>query len=523
MTFTSKKFCPIMDLEEFHECLKAVIEFTMNYIKSLREVDVLPNVEPGYLLKLLPEKAPEKAEAWQEVLKDVEKYIVPGLTHWRSPHFHAFYPGGHSHPSFIGEMICNTVASVGISWLACPAATELEVVIMNWVGKLLHLPKELLNCSEGPGGGSIQGSASETTFFCLTLARESVVTRTKRFHPEWDEHIIRSKLIAYASDQSNSSVEKAAKIATVSLRLLPSDDEGCLRGEMFLKALEEDVKKGLIPFCLIATLGTTPTCAFDKLDELGPICKMHNIWMHIDAAYAGTAFICPEYQHLMSGIEYCDSFNVNAHKFMLVHFDCSLLWLKDSTKVKEVCNVERVYLPNSEAEIIPDYRHWQFSLGRRFRSMKLWFVLRIFGAEGIQEHVRRMIRLTKIFENYVKFDNRFEIVGVPSIALVCFKIKGDNELTKELHRRLLADRKVFLTVATFKGKMMIRFMMANNLCEEVDVTFAWNEITRHTTEILQSVATPIKNNSQKTFTKSTTDVMIKIEQLNLESKFHKIS
>ncbi|CAL7951391.1 unnamed protein product [Xylocopa violacea] len=512
-----------MDLKEFHESCQAAIEFSINYAKSLRDVDVLPNVEPGYLLKLLPETAPEKPETFQEVLKDVEKYIIPGLTHWRSPHFHAFCPGGYSNPSFIGEIISNTFASIGLSWHACPAATELEVIVMNWVGKLLHLPKEFLNCSEGFGGGSIQGSASESTFLSLVIARETAVVRTKRLHPEWDEHFIRSKLVAYSSDQSNSSIEKAGKIATVLLRLLPSDDKGSLRGDTFLKAVEEDLEEGLIPFCLIATLGTTPTCGFDKLDELGPICKMHNIWIHIDAAYAGTAFVCPEYRHLMSGIEYCDSFNFNAHKWMLVHFDCSLLWLKDSRKITEIYNVERIYLDNNKVEIIPEYRHWQLSLGRRFRALKLWFVLRMIGVEGIREHVRRLIRLMKIFENYVKFDNRFEIIGEPSMSLTCFRIKGDDKLTEELHRRLTADRKLFLTIGAFKDKVMIRFMVASAITEEWDITFAWNEITRYTAEILQSVAIPVKENSQECFTKSTTDVAMKMEQLNLELNLHKIS
>ncbi|XP_043513776.1 3,4-dihydroxyphenylacetaldehyde synthase 2-like [Frieseomelitta varia] len=481
-----------MDTKDFIDFGKAVIDFVANYTETLREKNVLPNVEPRYLFNLLPEKAPQKPESWQEVFKDVERYIMPGMTHWNSPQFHAFYPTGNSYPAIIGDIIANGFGCIGLSWISSPACTELEMIMMNWLGKLLGLPKQFLSSNEGFGGGVIQGSASEVTLLCLIASREQATLCTKRLHPELDEAIIKTKLIAYASDQSNSSVERGALLASVPIRLLPTDDKCALRGETLLKAVKEDLKKGLIPCCVIANLGTTGTCAFDNLVELGPICKEYNMWLHIDAAYAGAAFACPEYRHLMSGIEYADSFNVNAHKWLLVNFDCSLLWLKDSRKLVEACSVDRIYLKHDKQGLIPDYRNWQIPLGRRFRSLKVWFVLRLYGVEGIQQYIRRSIQLAEMFENYVKSDSRFELVTERVLSLVCFRMKGDNQLTQELINRVTVRRKIYIIAATYREKLIVRLVIGSRLTREDDVMFAWNEITSQATEILRTVTPPLE-------------------------------
>ncbi|XP_076161625.1 3,4-dihydroxyphenylacetaldehyde synthase isoform X2 [Ptiloglossa arizonensis] len=345
-----------MDTKEFIDFGKAAIEFVANYTDTLRDRNVLSDVDPGYLSELLPDKAPKKAETWQEVLNDIERYIMPGITHWNSPNFHAFYPCANSYPALVADILCNGIGCIGFSWFASPACTELEVIMMNWLGKLIGLPNEFLNCSEGPGGGVIQGSASEATLVCLLIAKEQTTRRIKRLHPEWDENFIKNKLISYASDQSNSSVEKAGILASVPMKLLPTDDKCSFRGETLLKAIKEDQEKGLIPCYVVATLGTTGTCAFDNLEELGPICNAHNIWLHVDAAYAGAAFVCPEYRYLMSGVEYTDSFNFNPHKWLLVNFDCSALWVKDSKRLIETFSVNRIYLEHEKQGLVPDYR-----------------------------------------------------------------------------------------------------------------------------------------------------------------------
>ncbi|XP_076238860.1 aromatic-L-amino-acid decarboxylase [Calliopsis andreniformis] len=512
-----------MDAKEFLDFGKAAIDFIANYTENIRERDVLPDVQPGYLSQLLPEEAPQKPETWQEVLKDVERYIMPGMTHWNSPHFHAFYPTGNTYPAIVGEIFSAGFGCIGLSWLASPACTELEVITLNWLGKLLGLPKEFLFSSEGFGGGVIQGSASESTLVCLLTAKEQTTNRMKCIHPDWDENDLKTKLIAYTSDQSNSSVEKAGMLASVSMKHLPTDDKCSLRGSTLLKAVKEDIEKGFIPCCLIATLGTTGTCAFDNLEELGPICNEYNIWLHVDAAYAGAAFVCPEYRYLMAGVEYCDSFNVNVHKWLLVNFDCSALWLKDSRRLIETLRVDRIYLANEKQGLAPDYRNWQIPLGRRFRSLKIWFVLRLYGVEGVQEYIRHTIKLAEVFEKYVKSDNRFELVLERTMGLICFRMKGDEELTKELLNRLADNKKIYVIAGNFRGKVFVRFVVCSRLSREEDIIFAWNEITRAATAVLKSQVCSLQEESHASFIKSTDNIATRIENMKLESKTEKIS
>lgn len=503
-----------MNTSEFVNFAKTVIDFVANYTDTLGDRNVLPDVEPGYLSKLLPEEAPHKAEKWQEVFNDVEQYIMPGITHWNSPHFHAYFPTANSYPAIVAEILSSAIGCVGFNWIASPACTELEVITCNWLAKLLGLPKEFLYSKEGTGGGVIQGSASECTFMCLLVAKEHTTRRIKNLHPNMDEGLIKSKLIAYTSDQSNSSVEKAGLLGSMLMRLLPVDDKCSLRGETLKKAIEEDLEKGLIPCYVVATLGTTSTCAFDNLDEIGPICKEFNMWLHIDAAYAGAAFVCPEFRYLMSGVQYADSFNVNAHKWLLTNSDASMLWLKDSRPVVEAFSVNRIYLAENKKELLPEYRHWQISLGRRFRSLKLWFVMRIYGAKGLQEHIKHTIRLAQLFEKYVISDDRFELVTEVTMGLVCFRIKGDNILTKKLLDRLQARKRIYLIAGMYKDKLVARFVIGSRLCQKEDVIFAWNEISNQTTEILQEV----DKESIDKITKSSNDIVTRIETLNLKTK-----
>lgn len=300
-------------------------------------------------------------------------------------------------------MLSGAIACIGFTWIASPACTELEVVMLDWLGKMLDLPKEFLACSGGKGGGVIQGTASEATLVALLGAKAKTMQRVKAENPDWDDNTIVSKLVAYCSgkfelrsrivqgferfkflDQAHSSVERAALLGGIKMRKLEAGADQKLHGETFEAAVKEDLAAGLIPFYAVATLGTTNSCAFDKLDEIGPIGNRYNIWVHVDAAYAGSAFICPEYRHLMKGIETAESFNFNPHKWLLVNFDCSAMWLKDPNWVVNAFNVDPLYLKHDQQGSAPDYRHWQIPLGRRFRALKLWFVLRLYGVENLQ-------------------------------------------------------------------------------------------------------------------------------------------
>ncbi|KAL0273790.1 UNVERIFIED_CONTAM: hypothetical protein PYX00_006383 [Menopon gallinae] len=414
-----------MNVEEFRRYGKELIDFIADYIENSRDFPVLPSSEPGYLQNLIPREAPEESEKWDDIMKDVVKYILPGMTHWQSPHFHAYFPAGQSYPSILGELLSAGLGTVEFTWLSSPISTELEVIVMDWLGKLIGLPDEFLNCSDGKGGGIIQGSASETVFVCLLAAKQRMLKRLLEQDPNLDPDVIKQKMVAYSSDQSNSCVEKAGRLGSMKMRLLKSDNNCRLRGETLLKAIKEDIENGLIPTYLCATLGTTPTCAFDRIDELSPICSQYGIWLHVDAAYAGAAFICPEYRHLMKAVETTDSFNMNPHKWLLVNFDCSAFWIKDSTWLIETLNVDRIYLDHHKRAISSarDHRNWEIPLGRRFRSLKLWFTLRSYGAKGLQKFIRYQIYLAKEFEKLVRSDVRFEIPFESSLGLICFRLK----------------------------------------------------------------------------------------------------
>ncbi|XP_025833660.1 aromatic-L-amino-acid decarboxylase-like [Agrilus planipennis] len=357
-------------------------------------------------------------------------------------------------------------------------------MMMNWLGKLLHLPEEFLNCAGGNGGGVIQGSASESTLIALLTAKEKMVRTFKQKHPDMTENDIKGKLVAYTSDQANSSVEKAGILGSMKMRLLPADSDCILRGETLKKAIEEDRKKGLIPCYVVATLGTTGTCAFDNLEELGPICNEEDLWLHIDAAYAGSAFACPEYQHYMKGVKYATSFNFNPHKWLLVNSDCSALWVKNSKHLVDTFAVDRIYLKHKHEGVMPDYRHWQISLGRRFRALKLWFVMRIYGVEGIQKHIRTQIGLANYFEELVENDKRFE-VSTKKLGLVCFRIKGKNILTEKLQQLLTERKNIYCIPCYFREKYVIRFVVCSRLTLKDDIDYAWNEICSQTAQVFE--------------------------------------
>lgn len=309
----------------------------------------------------------------------------------------------------------------------------------------------------------------------------------KEIDPELDESITKTKFVAYTSEQCNSSVEKAGVLGSMKMRLLKSDQNGRLRGETLRQAFEEDEAQGLIPCYVVANLGTTGICSFDPLSELGPICQNKNVWLHVDAAYAGAAFICPEYRYLMKGIEYVDSFDVNAHKWLLVNFDCSAMWVKDGYDLINAFDVQRLYLDDVNATVkIPDYRHWQMPLGRRFRSLKLWSVLKMYGANGLRNFIREQISLAQYFAKLAQSDNRFIVEPEPSMGLVCFRLEKGDKLTKELLKNLTDKKQVFMVACTYRGRYVIRFVVCSQFTTKDDVEISWNVIKNEANHLYQN-------------------------------------
>ncbi|XP_017556310.1 aromatic-L-amino-acid decarboxylase [Pygocentrus nattereri] len=476
-----------MDTAEFRRRGKEMVDYVADYLENIEKRQVYPDVEPGYLRSLIPEEAPEQPETYEDVVKDIERVVMPGITHWHSPYFFAYFPTANSFPAILADMLSGAIGCVGFSWAASPACTELETVMLDWLGKMLNLPEEFLAGTKGKGGGVIQGTASEATLVALLAARCRMVKRILSDDPERPEADIISKLVAYSSDQAHSSVERAGLIGGVRMRKIPSDSKFSVRGEALRKVLEEDKAAGLIPFYFCATLGTTPSCAFDYITEIGPICNTEGIWMHIDAAYAGSAFICPEFRPLLDGVEFADSFNFNPHKWLLVNFDCSTMWVKNRTDIIAAFKMDPLYLKHDHQEsgLVTDYRHWQIPLGRRFRSLKIWFVFRMYGLRGLQDHIRKHVALAKEFEALVRVDERFQISAEVVLGLVCFRLKGSNDLNEALLKRINSARRIHLVPCQLSGRFVLRFAVCARTTESRHVQEAWAHITQLATELLR--------------------------------------
>ncbi|KAM5190244.1 aromatic-L-amino-acid decarboxylase isoform 5-T5 [Callospermophilus lateralis] len=477
-----------MDASEFRRRGKEMVDYVADYLEGIEGRPVYPNVEPGYLRPLIPTEAPQEPEAFEDVINDLEKIIMPGVTHWHSPYFFAYFPTASSYPSLLADMLCGAVGCIGFSWAASPACTELETVMMDWLGKMLQLPEEFLAGKDGEGGGVIQGSASEATLVALLAARTKVTRRLQAASPELTQAAIMEKLVAYFSDQAHSSVERAGLIGGVQMKAIPSDGKFAMRASALQEALERDKAAGLIPFLVVATLGTTSCCSFDNLLEVGPICKKEDMWLHIDAAYAGSAFICPEFRHLLNGVEFADSFNFNPHKWLLVNFDCSAMWVKKRTDLTGAFKLDPVYLKHSHQDsgLITDYRHWQIPLGRRFRSLKLWFVFRMYGVKGLQAHIRKHVQLAHKFESLVRQDSRFEICAEVTLGLVCFRLKGSNQLNEALLQRINNAKKIHLVPCHLRDKFVLRFAICSRMVESAHVQFAWEHIRELGEDVLRA-------------------------------------
>ncbi|XP_066930390.1 aromatic-L-amino-acid decarboxylase-like [Clytia hemisphaerica] len=466
--------------DDFRKFGKKMVDLIADYHENVPNMPVLPDVKPGYLAKLLPDEAPKEPEPWESICEDFKKAIVPGITPWNSPNFHAYFPTANSYAAVMGGMLADTIGCVGFTWIASPACTELEMLTMDWLAKMFDLPDVFQHAAEGHGGGVIQGSASESTLVAILAAKH------RKLSQYGHDEDFGSKLIAYTSKQSHSSVEKDVRLAGTKLRLLETDERFRLRGDELKRAIEEDKAKGLIPFFVCASAGTTNVCAFDALDEISAVSGEEGLWMHVDAAYAGAAMICPEYRYLMKGIENTDSLVVSCNKWLMVNFPCAAMFVRDSLDLINLFDINPLYLKHDYEQEIPDFRHWQIPLGRRFRSLKLWMVLKSYGVKGLQENIRRQIQQAQLFEGMIRDDVRFEVVNDVLMGLVCFRLIGDNTLNDKLNRRVNEARKIHMTPAYVNDQFVLRFVIASRLTENKDVKFAWDEIKNHADILLKN-------------------------------------
>ncbi len=471
-----------MSPEEFRRWGKALVDWIADYRERAEELPVLSRVEPGEIEAKLPAEAPEEPEGFERILADLDTIVLPGITHWQSPNFFAYFPSNASFPSLLGEMAAAGLAVQGMLWATSPAATEVETRVLDWLVSALGLPEAFR--STGPGGGVIQDTASSATLCALLAGRE----RATGFAAGRDG--VPGNLVAYASTQAHSSVEKAVRIAglgTARLRQVGTDELFRMRPEALAAAMADDRRSGLVPAFVCATVGTTSSLAVDPVAEIGAVCREHGAWLHVDAAMAGTAALCPELRWIHRGLEAVDSYCFNPHKWMFTHFDCDCFWVRDRAALVRTLSILPEYLRNraSESGQVIDYRDWHIPLGRRFRALKLWFVLRAFGLEGLRRRVRAHVELAERFASRVAADERFELVVPRSLNLVCFRMRASDEANEELLARLNASGALFLTHTRLGGRYALRMSIGQTGTEERHVAAAWERIAALAGELLE--------------------------------------
>ncbi|KAI0342421.1 hypothetical protein BDW22DRAFT_1357765 [Trametopsis cervina] len=480
-----------MDIEAFRKAGYQAIDRICDYYSSLEQRSVVSQVPPGYLKDLIPSSAPEEGEDFQQIADDYQRCIMPGLTHWQHPSFFAYYPTACTFEGILGDLYATSTVNPGFNWGCSPACTELEAIVMDWSAKLFGLADHFLNSSE-VGGGVIQTTASDSALVAIVAARSLYTSKNPTVKTE--------DMVIYTTTQTHSLGVKAGLVLGLQCRALDvtSEDRFALRGSTLRNALEEDKARGKHPFVLVVTVGTTSSGAVDRLDEIGEVVKDHpSLFIHVDAAWAGVTLACPEYREIAQ-LEYinkyADSFCTNFHKWGLVNFDASTLWVRNRKHLTDALDITPEFLRTKEGDagVVIDYRNWHLGLGRRFRSLKVWFVLRSFGAEGFRKHVRKAIELNKYFVSLIRSSPDFSLVTEPSFALSVFRLTPPsivstsddhaateehlNTLNKSFYGRLSSRHDIALTQTKLNGIFCIRLAIGAARTQKEHIDHAWRVI-----------------------------------------------
>ena len=462
-----------MSPEDFRRHGHAVVDWIADYYQRIESFPVLTQVKPGEVRAQLPPSAPATGEPFAKIFADIDRIILPGITHWQSPNFFAFFPCNASGPAILGDLLSSGLGVQGMLWATSPACTELETHVLDWLVEMLGLPEKFL--SSRTGGGVIQDTASSSSLCAVLAARE----RATQFAS--NRRGCDGKLVAYTSSQAHSSIEKGVKIAGIgvqNLRLIDVDENFAMRPEALARQIQQDKNAGLVPCIVCATVGTTSSNAMDPLAEIGRTCREHGIWLHVDAAMSGTAALCPEFRHIHRGLELADSYCFNPHKWMFTNFDCDCFYVADRKALIQTLSVLPEYLRNqaTQSGAVIDYRDWQIPLGRRFRSLKLWFVIRHYGVEGLQHHVRRHVELAQNFAAWVRASERFELAAPAPLNLVCFRHKGGDASNQALMDALNRSGDLYLTHTKLDNRFTLRLCVGQSNTEARHVEHAWQRI-----------------------------------------------
>ncbi len=463
-----------MTSEEFRRHGRRVVDWIADYYDRVEGFPVQSTVTPGEVYAGLPPHPPEQGEPFADVLADLERVVLPGITHWQHPGFFGYFPANASFPAILGDLLSSGLGVQGMLWATSPAGTELETLTLDWLAELLGLPPAFR--STGTGGGVIQDTASSSVLVALVAALH-------RTSGGASGHVgVTGQYRVYCSQAAHSAVEKAVRIAGVgsdNLRLVDVDPvTQALRPDHLGALIEADQAAGVVPVLVVATVGSTSTTAFDPVAAIGELCRASGAWLHVDAAYAGVAAVCPELRWVNDGVACADSYATNPHKWLLTNFDCDAFYVADRATLVGALSVLPEYLRNTATAsgAVIDYRDWQIPLGRRFRALKLWCVLRWYGAEGLRAHLRGHVALAQEFAALVAADERFEVMAPHPLALVCFRLRGVDQPNEALLARLNAGGRIFLTHTRVNGAYTLRLAIGSPLTQKAHVRDAWRLI-----------------------------------------------
>jgi len=458
-----------MTPDEFRRHGQEVVEWVAEYMERVGELPIASTVLPGEIRARLPEAAPEEPEPFAALLRDLDDVVLPGITHWQAPGWFAYFPANVSGPSILAELAAAGLGAQGMLWTTSPALTEIEAHVLDWLVDLLGLPAHF-KTAVGPGGGVIQMSASDSTHLVHVVARDRAVTGGAPI----------DRLVAYSSAQAHSSVERGARLAGFShVRRIDVDTVFALRAGALREAIEQDRAAGLEPTIVTSAVGTTGTGAVDPIADIAAIALEHDLWHHVDAAWAGSAMLCEEQRHHQAGAERADSYTFNPHKWLFTNFDCNVLWVADRAPFIAALSSLPPYLRNaaSESGEVIDYRDWHVPLGRRFRALKLWWVLRSYGATGLRHHLREHIALAVELGRRVDAHPRLERVAPVSFALVCLRHVDGNVATDAVAKAINAHSDLLVTPSAIGDMRFIRVAVGQTHTTSEDVERLWKAMT----------------------------------------------
>ncbi len=461
-----------MTTKDFRKHAHELVDWMADYMENVENQRVTPDIQPYELYKQLPISPPKEGESFENIFSDFKNLIVPNMTHWQHPSFFAYFPANSSPPSVLAEMLTATLGAQCMIWQTSPAAAELEELMMNWLSELCDLPKDW--------HGVIQDTASTATLCAILTAREKITN----FAINENGFENQAQFTVYSSAETHSSLDKALKIAGLgkkSLKKIAVDAAFAMQPEALEKQILADKAMGLVPLCVMANIGTTSSTAIDNVYEIALICNRHKIWLHVDAAYAGTVAILPEKRHFFKGLELADSYVFNPHKWLFTNFDCTAYYVKDKRALIETFEILPEYLKTSADSKVNNYRDWGVQLGRRFRALKLWFVMRTYGVEGLRAKIRKHLELTETFATKLKSIKHFEILAPISVNLICFRYKPEGitdeavleKLNSDLLQALNQTGKVYLSHTKLNKKYAIRLVIGQTNVEQKHLDILW--------------------------------------------------